>query len=87
MLKLLLPRRQLGNDTWNNLNGKHDELEFTRLNIVWVGTVLDEIFWMVIFWVVIILGANFPGGNCPVGIIRVAIFRMGVFLVPIMYRL
>ena len=56
----------------NNLNSKHDEWEFTRLNIVWVGTVLDEIFWIGItwvgiFWVVIILVGNFPGGNCPSG--------------------
>ena len=56
----------------NNLNGKHDEWEFTRLNIVWVGTVLDEIFWIGIIrvgisWMVIILGRNFSGWNCPGG--------------------
>ena len=52
----------------NNLNIKHDEWQFTRLNIVWVGTVLYGIFWidiiqMGIFWVVIILVWNFLGGN------------------------
>ena len=56
----------------NNLNAKHDEWKFTRLNIVWVETVLDGIFsigviWMGIFCVVIILRGNFPGGNCPGG--------------------
>ena len=54
----------------NNLNGKHDEWEFTRLSTVWVGTVLDSIFWIriirvEIFRVGIIMGGNFPGGNCP----------------------
>ena len=57
----------------NNLNGKHDEWEFTRLNIVWVRTLLDGIFWIgihrvEIFWLVIILGVNFSGGNCLGGI-------------------
>ena len=56
----------------NDLNGKHDEWEFTGLNIVWVGTKLDGIFWIGIilvgsFWVVIILGGNFPGGSYPRG--------------------
>ena len=56
----------------NNINGKHDEWEFTRLNIVWVGTVLDEILWIGIIrmgfsWMVIILGRNFSGWNCPGG--------------------
>ena len=75
-IKLLLPHRQL----WNSLNGKHDEWKFSRLNIVWVGTILDWIFWIGviqvgIFWVGIsqigivrvgvILGGNFPGGNHP----------------------
>ena len=45
----------------NNLNGKHDEWEFTGLNIVCVGTILDGIFWIGIirvgiFWVLIIPG-------------------------------
>ena len=56
----------------NNLNSKHDEWEFTRLNIVWFGTVLDRIFWIgiirvEIFRVGIIMGGNFTGGNCPGG--------------------
>ena len=71
----------------NNLNGKHDGWEFTRLNIVWVGTVLDEIFWIGIirigiFWVVIILVGNFLGGNCLGGNHPGTIFRVGVFQVP-----
>ena len=51
----------------NNLNGEHDEWEFTRLNNVWVGTVLDGIFWIGKIRVEIILGGNFPDGNCPGG--------------------
>ena len=56
----------------NNLSGKHDEWEFTRLNIVSVGTVLDRIFWigiirLGIFGVIIILGGNFSGENFPGG--------------------
>ena len=56
----------------NHLNGKHYEWEFTRLNIVWVGTLLDGIFLIAIirvgiFWVVIILSGNFLGRNCPGG--------------------
>ena len=36
----------------NDLNGKHDEWEFTELNTVWVRTILDGIFWIgVISWV------------------------------------
>ena len=54
----------------NNLNGKHDEWEFTRLDIIWVGTVLDRIFWIgiirvEIFMVRIIMGGNFTGGSYP----------------------
>ena len=42
------------------------------MNIVWVGTILDGIFWIAIirvgiFQVGIILDGNFPGGNCPGG--------------------
>ena len=56
----------------NNLNSKHDVWEFTRLNIVWVGNVLDKSFWIGIIWVKIfrmgiILGENFLGGNSPGG--------------------
>ena len=52
----------------NNLNGKHDEWEFARLDIVWVGTVLDRIIWIGIFWVEIfpvraIMGRSFTGGS------------------------
>ena len=54
----------------NNVNGKHDEWEFSRLNIFWVGTVLDRIFWIGIirvgiFWVVIIVGGDFSCGSYP----------------------
>ena len=54
----------------NNLNGKHDEWEFTRQNIVWMETVFGGIFLIGIirvgiFWVVINLGGNFPGGSYP----------------------
>ena len=56
----------------NNLNDKHYELELTTLNTVWVGTILDRIFWIGIFrvgvfQVVIILDGDFPGRNCPGG--------------------
>ena len=80
--KLLLPCPQIGNNAWEWSYGKYDEQEFTGLNIVWVGTILDRIFWIAIirvgiFWVGVILGGNFPGGivrvgvildgNCPIG--------------------
>ena len=83
----------------NNLNDKHYELEFTRLNTVWVGTILDRIFWIGIFrvgvfQVVIIsrvriarvgtfLRGNCPSGDYPVKINRVVFIRVGVFLVPL----
>ena len=78
--KLLLPCPQIGNNAWGWSYGKHDEQEFTRLNIVWVGTILDGIFWIAIirvgiFWagifqvgillVGVILGGSFPGGSYP----------------------
>ena len=47
----------------DNLNGKHYEWGFIRLNITWVGTVLDGIFWIRIIRVGIILVGNFPGRN------------------------
>ena len=50
----------------NNLNGK-DEWEFTRLNIVWVGPVLDRIFWIGIIWVETFRMGIILGGNCPSG--------------------
>ena len=75
--KLLLPCPQIGNNAWEWSYGKHDEQEFTGLNIVWVGTILDGIFWIAIirvgiFWVRIfqvgvILGGSFPSGNFPGG--------------------
>ena len=88
-LKLLLPCLQIGNNTCECSYGKHDEQEFTRLNFVWAGTILDVIFWIAIIWVGIfqveifqagvILGWSFPGGNFPgweftlAGIFRVEI--------------
>lgn len=53
----------------NDLNDKHDEWEFARLNNAWVGTTLHRILWIEIirvgiFWVEIILGGNFPAGSC-----------------------
>ena len=36
-----------------------------NLYIVWVGTILDGIFWIGLIWVAIILGGNFTGGNYP----------------------
>ena len=57
----------------NNPDGKHDERGFARLNIAWVGTVLDRTFWigliirMEIFRVEINLGGNFSDRNCPCG--------------------
>ena len=92
--KLLLPCPQIGNNAWEWSYGKHDEQEFTELNIVWVGTILNRIFWIAIirvgtFWVGIfqvgvILGRNFPGGNCPGGsypgweFSLVGVFRVGI---------
>ena len=48
----------------NGLIGKDYDQKFTGLNIVWVGTILDRIFWiaiirMGIFQVGVILGGNF----------------------------
>ena len=56
----------------NDLIGKDRQKEFTELNIVWVGTILDGIFQIGtirvgIFWVAIFLGENFPCGYCPGG--------------------
>ena len=59
----------------NNLNSKHDEWEFTRLNIVWFGTVLDRIFWIGIIGVEI-----FRVGIIMVGILQVEIVQLGVIL-------
>ena len=63
------------NNAWEWSYGKHDEPEFTGLNILWVGTILDEIswiaivrvgiFWVGIFQVGVILGGNFPGWSYP----------------------
>ena len=71
---------QIGNNAWEWSYGKHDEQQFTGLNIVWEGTILHGIFWITIirvwiFWVGIfrvgvIMGGNFPGGNCPSGSFR-----------------
>ena len=52
----------------NDLNSNHDEWEYTRLNIAWVETTLDGIFWIGIIWVgiflvVIILAENCLGGS------------------------
>ena len=92
--KLLLPCPQIGNNAWEWSYGKHDEQEFTGLNIVWVGTILDGIFWIAIirvgiFWVGIfqvgvILCGNFLGGNAPGGsypgweFSLVGVFRVGI---------
>ena len=70
--KLLLPCPQIGNNAWEWSYGKHDEQEFTELNIVWVGTILNRIFWIAIirvgiFQVGVILGGSFSGGNFPDG--------------------
>ena len=46
--KLLLPCPQIGNNAWEWSYGKHDEQEFTELNIVWVGTISEGIFWIAI---------------------------------------
>ena len=68
--KLLLPCPQIENNSWEWSYGKHDEQEFTGLNIAWAGTILDGIFWIAIirvgiFQVGVILGGSFPGGSCP----------------------
>ena len=70
--KLLLLGPQIGNNVWEWSYDKHDEQEFTRLNIVWVRFVLGGIFWIAIIRVGIIrvgviLGGNFLGGNYPGG--------------------
>ena len=64
----------------NDLNGKHDGWEFSGLNIVWVETILDRIFWIGVIRVGIfrvrivrvgvIRGGNFTRWNDPVGIIQ-----------------
>ena len=56
----------------NDVNDKHDEFEFTGLNIVRVRTILDGFSWIGIIrvgilWVVIIQGGNILVGNCPGG--------------------
>ena len=71
-IKLLLPCPQIGNNAREWPYGKHDEQEFTELNIFLVGTILDRIFWIAIirvgiFQVRVILGGSFPGGNFPGG--------------------
>ena len=73
--KLLLPCPQIGNNAWEWSNGKHDAQEFAQLNIVWVGAILDGIFWIAIIRVGIFrvgisqvgvtLGGNFPVGDFP----------------------
>ena len=79
------------NNAWEWSYGKHDKSEFTGLNIVLVGCILDVIFWIAIirvgiFQVGVVLGGNFPGENFPdgsltwVGIFLVGIVRVGVIL-------
>ena len=68
--KLLLPCPQIGNNAWEWSYGKHDEQEFTALNIVWVGTILDRIFWIPIIRV----------GIFWVGIFQVGTFQVGAIL-------
>ena len=73
--KLLLPCPQIENNAWEWSYGKHVEQKFTGLNIFWVGTILDGIFWIAIIRVGIfqvgifqegvILGGNSPGGSYP----------------------
>ena len=68
--KLLLPCPQVGNNAWEWSYGKHEEQKFTDLNIVWVGTILDGMFWIAIirvgiFQVGVILGGSFQGGSYP----------------------
>ena len=58
------------NNAWKWSYDKHYGPEFTLLNIVWVGNVLDGFFWITIirvgiFRVGVILGGNFPGGSYP----------------------
>ena len=62
--KLLLPCPEIGNNARERSYGKHDEQEFSGLNIVWIGNILDGIFWIAIirvgiFQVGVILGGNF----------------------------
>ena len=73
--KLLLPCPQIGNNAWEWSYGKHDEQEFTGLNIVWVGTILDGIFWIAIIRVEILWVGIFQ-----VELSWVGIFQMGVIL-------
>ena len=56
----------------NDFNDKHDELEFTGLNVVWVVTILEKVFWIGIIQVavacvIVILGGNFSSGKGPGG--------------------
>ena len=68
----------------NDLDGKHDEWKFTRLNIVWVETIFDGIFYNQIIWVHIFRVVIILGGNCPVGSYSGWEFSwVGIFLVGI----
>ena len=89
MLQATFPLSSDRNNAWEWSYGKHDEPEFTGLNILWVGTILDEIswiaivrtgiFWVGIFQVGVILGGNFPGGSYPGWEFSlVEIFRVGI---------
>ena len=88
--KLLLPYPQMGNNAWEWSYGKHDEQEFTGLSIVWVGTILDGIFWITIIWVGIfqmgvtwvgIFRVRLSGRELSwVGIVRVEVILGGIFL-------
>ena len=62
-LRLLFPCPQIGNNVWEWSYGKHDEQEFTRLNIVWLGTILDRIFWIAIIRVGIVRVGDILDGN------------------------
>ena len=79
----------MGNNPWEWSYGKHDEQEFTGLNIVWVGTILDGIFWITIIWVGIfqmgvtwvgIFRVRLSGWELSwVGIVRVKVILGGIF--------
>ena len=74
-----IPCPQIGNNAWEWFYGKHDEQEFTGLNIVWVETILDGLFWIAIIRVGIFQVGIFYELSW-VGVFQVWIFQVGVIL-------
>ena len=73
-------------NAWKWSYDKHYEPEFTLLNIVWVGNILDGFFWITIirvgiFQVGVILAGSYPGWEFSRWELSwLGIFRVGVIL-------